>query len=1158
MRTTRQKFNLILTLALWLTMAQTAWATDDVTVTYRLITGTQGCIKANIGGTEQNIITPIGNDIIITNNGTITNLSSCHETENLQISANINGKIKQIEFTKIGKRGLTTAYGDTYYWGIDGMKYGNADAVTETGNDEASFTFTSNTGISGNPLIQLGALSSFTIKSNCDLVITYEPSAAPVHTHNFSFNAVGNTLTATCGHSDGLACSLADADYKATLTLSSPVDTYYRPYTTYSAKHNLMAFNALTGLNATATDITYVNNFTGDNLGSAAPTTAGNYTASVTVTIGGTNYTLTTDFTVNVENSINSNIRQISVSKTSARNDEEITITFTPRLHELVNTLTVTGTTTNMSIGNGITKVDEYTYTFMMPYEEVTIGATFKSSDTSLYKYAITTDFTGSGEVDYNAEEYLGAGDAITMTFMPYLQGNLEAGSVVLEGLTVTGATTNMSVGNGITDNGDNTYTFTMPDENVTVTATAWLSADAILTGTINEPINVKQGNGIQIGYEGKHTYVNDGALPLVIPDGNTLRLVGGTDIYLNTADKNAIVCEGDATIELVANSAYHKVGVSDDGNRNSGKAVIKVSPVGKTLTIRVADESTESVNFEVESRSNVKGRSCDVIGCDEGGTCGSIVVESGEVEFWDYFNKGGKAIRTTDGTITFGYKFPDDCIYLYGNAEGGCSEGTIMIEDGKQYHSDSNVNLKYSGTLDLQGKNYLGAQADKYTVVFDENGGSEVNNQIVAHGMKATEPATTREGFSFKEWKNGENAYDFNTVVTSDLTLVAVWTQPITSESIMVTIPAQEWTGNVIAFDASTVKVWDGTTLLTQTTDYTVAAPTGTLQDTGDYPVTITGAGKYTGTREVMFTIKGKPVVIQDKEGHDVSSVENAYTITTDQRGGATLTLVTPEAPDPETPPTIVPVDIPTPVEVDHVDLNRIFEAGKACTLYLPFSIAANKVSGGTFHTFTSVDETKDPWEVTYTEVTGDIAAGTPYIFLPDGTNGGKIVVNNGTDKVTVCTAGTHTTENGQWEFIGTYGRIKWTKNTSDTEWTQQREDEIGSIYGFAAMAVSGAAVGEFVKVTDNVWINPMRAYLKRTPSAARWRTRGDDSLPEKMKVVIRSASGETTSLSEELKVNSEQFATATGWYSIDGRRLSGKPTKKGLYIHNGRKIVM
>ena len=80
------------------------------------------------------------------------------------------------------------------------------------------------------------------------------------------------------------------------------------------------------------------------------------------------------------------------------------------------------------------------------------------------------------------------------------------------------------------------------------------------------------------------------------------------------------------------------------------------------------------------------------------------------------------------------------------------------------------------------------------------------------------------------------------------------------------------------------------------------------------------------------------------------------------------------------------------------------------------------------------------------------------------------------------------------------------------------------------------------------------MRAYLKRTPSAARWRTRGDDSLPE-MKVVIRSASGETTSLTPNPSPKGEGSGY---WYSIDGRKLSGKPTKKGLYIHNGKKIVM
>jgi len=48
------------------------------------------------------------------------------------------------------------------------------------------------------------------------------------------------------------------------------------------------------------------------------------------------------------------------------------------------------------------------------------------------------------------------------------------------------------------------------------------------------------------------------------------------------------------------------------------------------------------------------------------------------------------------------------------------------------------------------------------------------------------------------------------------------------------------------------------------------------------------------------------------------------------------------------------------------------------------------------------------------------------------------------------------------------------------------------------------------------------------------------------------------TTSLSEELRVKSEEFATAEGWYTLDGRKLEGKPTAKGLYIYKGIKRVV
>jgi hypothetical protein len=50
----------------------------------------------------------------------------------------------------------------------------------------------------------------------------------------------------------------------------------------------------------------------------------------------------------------------------------------------------------------------------------------------------------------------------------------------------------------------------------------------------------------------------------------------------------------------------------------------------------------------------------------------------------------------------------------------------------------------------------------------------------------------------------------------------------------------------------------------------------------------------------------------------------------------------------------------------------------------------------------------------------------------------------------------------------------------------------------------------------------------------------------------------GNTTSVSEELRVKSEEFSTAGAWYDMQGRRLSGNPSQKGIYIHHGKKVIM
>lgn len=63
------------------------------------------------------------------------------------------------------------------------------------------------------------------------------------------------------------------------------------------------------------------------------------------------------------------------------------------------------------------------------------------------------------------------------------------------------------------------------------------------------------------------------------------------------------------------------------------------------------------------------------------------------------------------------------------------------------------------------------------YTVTFDSNGGSEVASQQIVSGYTAKEPdAPTKEGYTLNYWALNGVEYDFDTPITSDITLVAVW----------------------------------------------------------------------------------------------------------------------------------------------------------------------------------------------------------------------------------------------------------------------------------------------------------------------------------------------------------------------------------------------
>jgi hypothetical protein len=84
----------------------------------------------------------------------------------------------------------------------------------------------------------------------------------------------------------------------------------------------------------------------------------------------------------------------------------------------------------------------------------------------------------------------------------------------------------------------------------------------------------------------------------------------------------------------------------------------------------------------------------------------------------------------------------------------------------------------------------------------------------------------------------------------------------------------------------------------------------------------------------------------------------------------------------------------------------------------------------------------------------------------------------------------------------------------------------------------------------TTGAGIGAQRAYFKI----------GEDGAPQQARRLTAfniDFGDEQTGIVSVSKESGSQ-GVAGAWFSIDGLRLEGKPTRKGLYIHGGRKVVI
>ena len=218
------------------------------------------------------------------------------------------------------------------------------------------------------------------------------------------------------------------------------------------------------------------------------------------------------------------------------------------------------------------------------------------------------------------------------------------------------------------------------------------------------------------------------------------------------------------------------------------------------------------------------------------------------------------------------------------------------------------------------------------------------------------------------------------------------------------------------------------------------------------------------------------------------------------------------------------------------------LYKDGKWNTLCLPFdlTIAGSTLDGADVRTLDNVNLTDGTLTLNFTNegTVTTIEAGKPYIikwtkaegYVDDDAHNLVSPVFTG---VTVKSGLTDfKSEDHKVLFKGTYSPMSWTEEDKSilflgTEntlyWPQPSGDNIPSL---------GAC----------------RAYFQLTGGAMA------------RQFVLNFGDNETSGI-VDAEANSSFFtlhSSLSEWYSMDGVRLNGKPTKKGLYIHNGRKVVI
>ena len=508
------------------------------------------------------------------------------------------------------------------------------------------------------------------------------------------------------------------------------------------------------------------------------------------------------------------------------------------------------------------------------------------------------------------------------------------------------------------------------------------------------------------------------------------------------------------------------------------------------------------------------------------------------------YYNASGASVRNWDRTsnTTLYAKWTLNTYSVSYNANGGSgapssqtkTHGTNLTlrdkgslsrtgytTDGWATSAGGNKAYNFGGTYSNNAAITLYAHwnANTYKVKFNGNGSTSgsMSDQNFTYGtaQNLTANGFSRTGYTFAGWATsagGDKVYN-NQQSVNNLTatnggtfnLYAKW------DVVNYTISYELDGGSVASENPTSYNIESAAITLNNPTKdgYTFAGWTGT--DLGAATTSVTIAHGSTGNRSYTATWTQNTATLTDV---DVLSALSAW-------AGKTCT----------------------------VTYTREFTADKPSTVCLPFAYTPQGEEK--FYSFTGINEDGGNYTADMTEVVPPLVANTPYLFMPTGD-----ADFSGTYAIPSTIAAV-TTTSGDWTFKGTYSTIEWTDAPAEPT------------YGFSAQdANAGITQGQFVKVGSYVRIKPMRAYLQYNGSDSQFinarsltraaATTSDDTLPETIGVRLISANGEVTGIGSISTKTGEVTLDKGAWYSLEGKRFASKPSQKGIYVNNGKKVVI